>query len=504
MHARRNSDEYEHGVDEFIEFVRKHAEDANHILCPCVDCNNMVRLTIEDVRVHLMVKGINQIYKCWLHHGEILGDDPNVHGMMDFESGVEVEMDGESSYEDDEFEEMAKSLEENFADCPEMFDNLCCDTKSPLYPGCTKYSRLSALIKLFNVKASNGVTDKGFNGFLEAIHDMLPNGNLLPTRTYEAKKMLSSIGLSYERIHACPNDCILYRKEYSLLEYCPKCNAPRYKKKKIPAKVMWYFPILPRFRRLFSIPETAKSLTWHADMRKNDGMLRHPADSPQWIKIDKDFHDFGKEPRNLRLALASDGVNPHGNQSSTHSTWPVILMIYNLSPSFIMKRKYMMLSMLISGPRQPGHDIDIYLAPLIEDLKLMWDSGIEVFDAHRSETFNLRAMLFGAINDFPAYGNLSGYTVKGYKACPICQENTSSIKLKNSGKGERKNSGKIVFLGNRKFLPIQHRYRRWRKAFDGNPEDGRAPIPPTGTQILQKVEGLDVIFGKISSFASTT
>ena len=102
-------------------------------------------------------------------------------------------------------------------------------------------------------------------------------------------------------------------------------------------------------------------------------------------------------------------------------------MIYNLCPDLIMKRKYMMLTMLISGPKQPGNDIDVYLAPLIEDLKMMWDSGIQVFDAHRNENFNLKALLYGTINDFPAYGNLAGYSVKGYEACPICEENTFSL-----------------------------------------------------------------------------
>ncbi|CAM9000585.1 unnamed protein product [Rhodiola kirilowii] len=48
-----------------------------------------------------------------------------------------------------------------------------------------------------------------------------------------------------------------------------------------------------------------------------------------------------------------------------------------------MKRKYMMLSLLISGPRQPGNDIDVYLAPLIEDLKLLWNEGVRTFDASR-------------------------------------------------------------------------------------------------------------------------
>jgi len=81
---------------------------------------------------------------------------------------------------------------------------------------------------------------------------------------------------------------------------------------------------------------------------------------------------------------------------------------------------------MISSPKQSGNDIDVYLSPLIEDLKLMWDQGVEVFDGFASETFKLHAMLFCTINDFPTYGNLSGYSVKGHKACPIWKENSIS------------------------------------------------------------------------------
>ena len=67
-------------------------------------------------------------------------------------------------------------------------------------------------------------------------------------------------------------------------------------------------------------------------------------------KIESLFPDFGKESRNLRLGLATDGMNPHGNLSSIHSSWPVFLVIYNMSHWLCMKRKYIMLSMMISGP----------------------------------------------------------------------------------------------------------------------------------------------------------
>ena len=47
----------------------------------------------------------------------------------------------------------------------------------------------------------------------------------------------------------------------------------------------------------------------------------------------------------------------------------------------------MMLSMMISGPRQPGNDIDVYLSALIEDLAKLWDEGVLVFDGFQNETF---------------------------------------------------------------------------------------------------------------------
>jgi hypothetical protein len=33
-----------------------------------------------------------------------------------------------------------------------------------------------------------------------------------------------------------------------------------------------------------------------------------------------------------------------------------------------MKRKFIMMSVLIQGPEQPGNDIDVYLRPLVEEL----------------------------------------------------------------------------------------------------------------------------------------
>ena len=123
-------------------------------------------------------------------------------------------------------------------------------------------------------------------------------------------------------------------------------------------------------------------------------MLHHPVNSSQWKKINNLYPKFGKEARNHRLGLANDGMNLYGSLSTQHSSWPVLLVIYNLPPWLCMKRKYMMFSMMISGLRQPGNDIDVYLNPLIEDLTNLWDERVLVFDGFRNETFHLHAMLF--------------------------------------------------------------------------------------------------------------
>ena len=291
------------------------------------------------------------------------------------------------------------------------------------------------------------------------------------------------------KIHACPNDCVLYRHAFADLRNCPTCGVSRYKVnsdectadattyKDRPSKVCWYLPVIPRFKQLLANVEDAKNLTWHADGRIKDGLLRHPADSPQWKTIDQLYPEFAQDARNLRVALASDGMNPFGNLSSNHSLWPILLIIYNLPPWLCIKRKYIMMSMMIAGSRQPRNDIDVYLEPLIEDLrKLWWVEGVDVYDGNANETFRLHAMIFCTINDFPAYGNLSGYSVKGHHTCPICEKDTSYIQLKH-GK-------KTVYTRHRRFLKPFHPYRHMKKAFNGTSESDSALIPLSGHEVL--------------------
>jgi len=59
--------------------------------------------------------------------------------------------------------------------------------------------------------------------------------------------------------------------------------------------VVWYLPIIPKFKRMFANPTYAKNLRWHVDEPKCDGLLRHLVDSVQWKNIDKKFPTLRNE-----------------------------------------------------------------------------------------------------------------------------------------------------------------------------------------------------------------
>jgi hypothetical protein len=63
------------------------------------------------------------------------------------------------------------------------------DSKKPLYPDCQKYSHLSGDLKLLQLKANHGWSNK-IKHLLVVLRDMLPEGNQIVESVYEAKKII--------------------------------------------------------------------------------------------------------------------------------------------------------------------------------------------------------------------------------------------------------------------------------------------------------------------------
>ena len=111
-----------------------------------------------------------------------------------------------------------------------------------------------------------------------------------------------------------------------------------------------------------------------------------------------------------------------------------------------------------------------------------------MWDEYKQEDFNLRALLFVTINDWPALSNLSGQSNKGYRACTHCLEDTDSIWLTHCRK--------CVYMGHRRFLPVRHQVRRKGKHFKGQADHRTKPKHCTGSDVLEMVKDLEVVFGK--------
>ncbi|XP_016683822.1 uncharacterized protein [Gossypium hirsutum] len=218
---------------------------------------------------------------------------------------------------------------------------------------------------------------------LEFLRDMFPFAKISHS-CKDMKKLIKDLGLGYNKIHNCPNDCMLYWGDQKNQQCCYVCGQSRWmnrntedgnedendaQSKKKPIKILRYFLLIPRLQRLFMSSKTTESMTWHHDGLTDDGLLRHPTDSLAWKSFDSKFPSFASDPQSVRLGLAFDRFNPYKIMSTAYNTWPVVPVSYNLPPWICMKQSFFILSMIIPEEKGPENDIDIYLQSLIEELK---------------------------------------------------------------------------------------------------------------------------------------
>ncbi|TYK08865.1 hypothetical protein E5676_scaffold87G00550 [Cucumis melo var. makuwa] len=148
-----------------------------------------------------------------------------------------------------------------------------------------------------------------------------------------------------------------------------------------------------------------------------EDVLRHPADAERWKHFDYEFLEFALDPRNVRLGLTSDGFNSFGHISTVYNIWSVVLIPYNFPPWKCMKESNIFMSLLIPNRRSPGREIDVYLQPLIEELKELCSLGVRTYDS-----------------------------LTEYQTWLICMRDKSSFEIR----------GKIASMGHRRYLPDNH------------------------------------------------
>ena len=93
--------------------------------------------------------------------------------------------------------------------------------------------------------------------------------------------------------------------------------------------------------------EIAALIAWHAKNKSTNNTMRVPAGSLAWKHIDSKWPVFERDPCHLRLRLGIDGVNPFGLRSTKWSTWPVVLVNYNIPPWISIEKGHLILYLLI-------------------------------------------------------------------------------------------------------------------------------------------------------------
>ena len=89
---------------------------------------------------------------------------------------------------------------------------------------------------------------------------------------------------------------------------------------------------------MYMTEELAKHMSWHKNgKRYNPDKLVHPSDGEAWTHFDGIHHDKAKEPRNVRVALATDGFNPYGLMAALYTCWPVFVIPLNLPEAYAFK-----------------------------------------------------------------------------------------------------------------------------------------------------------------------
>ncbi|CAH9117052.1 unnamed protein product, partial [Cuscuta epithymum] len=291
MYGRRNTSQFLEGVNGFIKDDVAHQKKHGHegIFCPCSTCRNTRKeFDVNVILEHLFTKGFRRDYTVWSLHGETPLNENSFNPPVRTinlkrkaadalnSSSTNDDVDTFDDINNDRIEDLLNNVHENFTNQPKSFESLVEAARVPLYEG-SDFTKLSAVLKLFHLKAKYGWSNVSFTELLALLGEMLPKGNTLPDTTYKAKRILCPMGTEWKKIHACPSDCILYRNEYENLNKCPRYHRSRYKRKiatngasegentNTPAKVLWYLPIIPRFKRLLFYSDQIRSEKFRLD-----------------------------------------------------------------------------------------------------------------------------------------------------------------------------------------------------------------------------------------------
>jgi hypothetical protein len=143
-------------------------------------------------------------YLVWRDHGEV-------------ESSV-VGAESDGNEDDDRMDEMlpdigneyeVRSEEQGQSLEVQNFYMLLAATDEKVHDG-TDVTVLQAVICLMAMKSTYNFTNQCYNDIIKLIIDLIPMNHNMPKDLYQSKKIVSGLGMNYEKINVCEKNCMLF------------------------------------------------------------------------------------------------------------------------------------------------------------------------------------------------------------------------------------------------------------------------------------------------------
>jgi hypothetical protein len=174
--------------------------------------------------MHLCKFGFMPGYDVWMHHIK------TIH-----QRATSVASDEDDRSGDDRIDEMLDAiqleLETNHEDPPtsevqKFFDML--RASEELLHEHTIIIILAFITRIMSIKSKFTFSNKCYKELLSLFSDILPSNHKMLKDMYQSKKILSALGMEYEKINMCKDNCMIFYKEDKNEMKCLKCGKPKF------------------------------------------------------------------------------------------------------------------------------------------------------------------------------------------------------------------------------------------------------------------------------------
>ena len=270
-------------------------------------------------------------------------------------------------------------------------------------------------------------------------------GRAFPNTLYRAKKALGRLHEQFQRYASCPACHKLYRVENCIIVTrngresvtCSFKHYPRHRQARMrlpcgrkllktmrssrgtiylaPFQTYCYKSVITSLQDLLNRPNVIHMCESWRNRRNKPGILCDVYDGEIWkhFQTDQDGLPFLSQPHNYLLMLNCDWFQPFDH--TTFSVGVLYMVVQNLLRGFRFKRDNFFVVGVIPGPSEPSMNINMYLKPLVDDLKQLWTGVTLVVDG---ESKRIRAALSCLACDVPAARKVGGFL--GHRARRGC------------------------------------------------------------------------------------